>query len=56
MTPSSRLALQVQASVGTILGELAGEDAVSVANARKSLARQGAIIVTRDLIEAVQET
>src|SRR5436190_8445900 len=53
MTPSSRLALQVQASVGTILGELAGEDAVSVANARKSLARQGAIIVTRDLIEAV---
>ena len=50
ITPSRRLALRVQASVTSILEEL---DSDGAANAKKSLARQGAIILTRDLSEAV---
>src|SRR2546428_9195314 len=53
ITPSRRLALQVQASVTSILEELRSDGAAGAANAKQSLARQGAIILTRDLSEAV---
>src|SRR5205823_11806337 len=53
ITPSRRLALQVQASVTSVLEELRSEGAAGTAHAKKSLARQGAIILTRDLSEAV---
>jgi histidinol dehydrogenase len=48
VTPSRRLALQVQASTEKLVGQL------GVANAEKSLALQGGIIVTRDLEEAIE--
>jgi histidinol dehydrogenase len=48
ITPSRRLALRVQASVAEILRRL------GVPVAEKSLARQGGIILTRDLAEAVE--
>lgn len=48
ITPSRRLALQVQASVEEILA------ALSLPVAEKALARQGAIILTRDLTEAAE--
>ena len=47
ITPSRRLAFEVQASVGAILARL------GLLVAEQSLAHQGAIIVTRDLSEAV---
>src|SRR5947199_5299118 len=50
ITPSRRLALQVQASLTSVLEEFRSDGA---ANAKKSLARQGAIILTRDLSDAV---
>ena len=48
ITPSRRLALQVQASVQEILVEL------GLPVAEKALERQGAIILTRDLAEAAE--
>jgi histidinol dehydrogenase len=48
ITPSRRLALQVQAAVQGILAEL------RLPLAEKALARQGAIILTRDLTEAAE--
>jgi histidinol dehydrogenase len=48
ITPSRRLALQVQAAVQRILAEL------RLPLAEKALARQGAIILTRDLAEAAE--
>ena len=48
ITPSRRLALQVQASVEEILAEL------RLPVAEKALVRQGAIILTRDLAEAAE--
>ena len=48
ITPSRRLALRVQASVQDLLGEL------RLPVAEKALARQGAIILTRDLTEAAE--
>jgi len=53
ITPSRQLALQVQGSVASILEELLSDGAEGAANATKSRARQGAIILTRDLSEAV---
>jgi len=50
ITPSRRLALQVQASLTSVLEEFCSDGA---AIAKKSLARQGAIILTRDLSDAV---
>jgi histidinol dehydrogenase len=48
ITPSRRLALQVQAAVQKILAEL------RLPVAEKALERQGAIILTRDLAEAAE--
>jgi histidinol dehydrogenase len=48
ITPSRRLALQVQAAVQEILAEL------RLPVAERALARQGAIILTRDLAEAAE--
>jgi len=48
ITPSRRLALQVQAAVQEILAEL------RLPVAEKALARQGAILLTRDLAEAAE--
>src|SRR5438105_15464376 len=48
VTPSRRLALQVQASAEKLVGRL------GVANAGKSLALQGGVIVTRDLAKAIE--
>ena len=53
ITPSRRLALRVHASVTSILEELNSDGTDGAANAKKSLARQGVIILTRDLSEAV---
>ncbi len=50
ITPSRRLALQVQAAVGKVLHDL------RLPVAEKALARQGAIILTRDLEEAAELT
>jgi histidinol dehydrogenase len=48
ITPSRRLALQVQAAVQKVLAEL------RLPVAAKALSRQGAIILTRDLAEAAE--
>jgi histidinol dehydrogenase len=48
ITPSRRLALQVQAAVEKVLAEL------RLPVAAKALSRQGAIILTRDLAEAAE--
>ena len=48
ITPSRRLALRVQASVRELLAEL------RLPSAEKALARQGAIILTRDLRESAE--
>ncbi|MCJ7501760.1 MAG: histidinol dehydrogenase [Acidobacteriia bacterium] len=50
ITPSRRLALQVQAAVQKVLAEL------RLPVAAKALSRQGAIILTRDLAEAAELT
>src|SRR5207249_4220296 len=46
ITPSRRLALQVQASATSVLEELSSDGGAGTAHAKKSLARQGAIILT----------
>ncbi len=54
ITPSRQLALRVHGAIDRVIKRLRdGGDSSNAANAQKALQRQGAIIITRDLDEAI---